>query len=478
MNPSYRTAELLKQDPAVLKTVTQLMDEAESQNTAILSSPLSEDALALSFVDRHQSRLRYCAEINKYFRLASTPTGGAFWQKDTILATFDAIRVLSRNESVSAATENKQTRLCSAATITATEKLVRSDQRISAPIDSWDGNDMLLNTADGEVNLSNGKLSKAQPESLSSKITACGINTHTPYLWLSFLSDVTAGNNQLIAYLQKWFGYSLTGVVSEHAFAHVYGTGANGKSVFLNTLAGIMGSYSRTCPQSVFLETRGMEHPTALASLIGSRLAIATEVGANSKWAETQLFALTAGDEIAARFMRADYIYFKPKFKLMIGANHKPQTSTVNEALRRRLHLIPFDVTIPADKRDKRLFEKLKTEWPAILNWGVEGCIRWQQEGLKKPECVQDATDSYLEDQDVLGAFINDCCVAGANCRSKSTLLYKRFAEWCEQNNIFRRSKTYFDNAIQERPGIKYKHTEQGNYVFGVGLVDENGYGA
>ena len=200
------------------------------------------------------------------------------------------------------------------------------------------------------------------------------------------------------------FGYCITGSTREHGLFFFYGTGANGKSVLLNTVSGILGDYHRTAPIETFTASSVDRHPTELAGLQGRRLVTAIETEEGRRWAESRIKALTGGDKISARFMRADFFEYTPAFKLVIAGNHKPGLRSVDEAIRRRFHLIPFTVTIPEEKRDPDLFEKLSKEWPGILDWMINGAMHWQESGLRPPEAVTAATKAYLEAEDALSA--------------------------------------------------------------------------
>lgn len=165
---------------------------------------------------------------------------------------------------------------------------------------------------------------------------------------------------------------------------------------------------------------------------MGARLVTATETEEGRLWAESKIKALTGGDEISARFMRQDFFSFTPTFKLMIAGNYKPRLRSVDEAMRRRVHLIPFAVTIPPDKRDPDLTEKLKAEWPAILRWMIDGCMMWQKTGLAPPQAVVDATNRYLETEDSTGAWIADRCECKASYEDTFAKLFASWKSWAE----------------------------------------------
>jgi P4 family phage/plasmid primase-like protien len=179
-----------------------------------------------------------------------------------------------------------------------------------------------------------------------------------------------------------------TGVTSEHALFFLYGTGANGKSVFVNTVAAILGAYATNAPMDTFMAVHGERHPTDMAGLRGARLVTSIETEQGRRWAESRLKALTGGDKISARFMRQDFFEFIPQFKLVVAGNHKPSIRTIDEAMRRRLHLVPFTVTIPSKRRDRTLPERLLAERDGILAWAVQGCLEWQRIGLQPPPAV------------------------------------------------------------------------------------------
>jgi putative DNA primase/helicase len=255
---------------------------------------------------------------------------------------------------------------------------------------------------------------------------------HCP-TWLAFLTRVTGGDTDMQAYLQRVAGYCLTGHTFEHALFFLYGTGANGKSVFVNTLAGAMGDYAVTAPMDTFIENRNERHPTEIAMLRGARLVTASETQAGRYWNEALIKVLTGGDRIRARFMRQDFFEFTPQFKLMISGNHKPALRNIDEAIRRRLHLIPFTVTIPQNERDPELFDKLKREWGGILQWAINGTMEWRKARLGQPEAVRRATDEYLDAEDDVQSWLGECCMQDAAARAGASDLYGSWKRWADR---------------------------------------------
>jgi putative DNA primase/helicase len=284
--------------------------------------------------------------------------------------------------------------------------------------------------------------------------------------WLQFLTEITGGDAELQAYLQRMGGYCLTGVTTEHALFFCYGTGANGKSVFINTLAGIWGDYAVTAPMETFTVSKSDRHPTDLAMLRGARLVVAQETEQGRRWAESKIKTLTGGDRIRARFMRQDFFEFTPQFKLLIAGNHKPGLRGVDEATRRRLHLIPFSVTIPQADRDPQLFEKLKAEWGGILQWAIEGCLEWQRIGLAPPAAVRDATDAYLASEDTIANWLEDQCEQDRRSTCKRSALFESWKKWTEAAGEYPGKQTEFFSALEDRGFVQFRESGTGQRMF------------
>jgi P4 family phage/plasmid primase-like protien len=292
-------------------------------------------------------------------------------------------------------------------------------------------------------------------------------------VWMEFLDTVTGGDADLQAYLQRMAGYCLSGVTTEHALFILYGTGANGKSVFANTLTAIMGDYATVAAMDMFMATHGDRHPTDMAGLRGARIVTSIETEQGSRWAESKLKALTGGDKITARFMRQDFFEFTPQFKLLIVGNHKPSIRNVDEAMKRRLHMVPFTVTIPAPKRDKRLPDRLLAERDGILAWSLQGCLEWQRTGLRPPAAVMAATDDYFEAEDAIGRWIDERCVRGPNHAEGSTALYTSWKAWAEANGEYAGSMKRFSETLSARRFPK-QDTRQARGFRGIALKGSN----
>jgi putative DNA primase/helicase len=234
-----------------------------------------------------------------------------------------------------------------------------------------------------------------------------------------------------------------------------YGTGANGKGTFLNTLSGVLAGYAAVAPMDAFTASPNDRHATELATLRGARLVTAQETEEGRRWAESRIKALTGGDPITARFMRQDFFTYQPQFKLFVAGNHKPGLRRVDEAIRRRLNLVPFTVTIPTAERDSGLPDKLKAEWPGILQWMIEGCLEWQAKGLAPPAAVLIATDNYLQAEDAISNWIRERCKRIEYGGTESSRLYSDWCNWSKAAGEDPGSQKRFSQALEDKGYVK-----------------------
>ena len=424
----------------------------------------TEDALALAFTRRYHRDWRYVAAWGKWL-----VWDGQRWRTEDTLAATDLIRSVCRQTAVRADNPKVAAKLASASTVGGVERLARADRRHAATTDEWDADPWLLNTPGGVVDLKTGR---KRPNDRADRMTK--ITTATPAgdcpQWRAFLSDVTGGNVELQTYLQRMVGYCLTGVTSAHALFFLYGTGANGKSVFANVISTILDDYATAASMDTFVETRGDRHPTDLAGLRGARFVTAIETEQGRRLNESKVKAITGGDKISARFMHKDFFEFFPQFKPVIVGNHKPAIRNIDEAMKRRMHMIPFTVTIPPEKRDGRLTEKLLAERDGILAWAVTGCLAWQLEGLNPPACVRAATEEYFEAEDALGRWLDERCVREVNAKSLTAELFNDWKQWAEAAGEFIGSQRRFSDLLITRGIEKWRNGVGVRGFQGVGL--------
>lgn len=394
---------------------------------AQIAAPEGSDiALADAFSERHAGQLLYVPAWGHWLRW-----DGARWAKDDTLAVFDLARAVCRDAAREAGRgkDDGAARLASASTVAAVERLARSDRRHARAADAFDADPWALNTPGGVVDLRTGQLRPHRPGEMVTKVAAVTPGGDCPR-WRSFVLEIVQGDAALAAYLQRWAGYTLTGETREHAFLVLIGPGGNGKTLLVNVLSFVMGDYAATAPMETFMATTGDRHPTDLAGLRGARLVLAQETEAGRALAEAKIKTLTGGDPVAARFMRGDFFTYRPAFKLVMVGNHRPVIRNPDDALRRRLHLLPL--TFKPERPDPALFDILRTEAAGILQWAVDGCRAWQAERLGMPAAVRTATADYFADQDLLAQWLAERCEARRDARAPSSALFRDWSGWCE----------------------------------------------
>jgi len=405
----------------------------------------TDESLALRFADRHKASLRYVAGWGKWM-----VWGGCRWQADDTMLAFDRARTVCREASAACERPRIAAAVASKKAVAAVESLAKADRRLAATVDQWDADPWLLNTPGGVVDLRTGGIRPGEPADMMTKATAvapggeCG-------LWRRFLATVTGDDAELQAFLQRVAGYALTGSTREHALFFLYGTGGNGKGVFLNSLTAILDGYAAVASMETFTATPGDRHPTDLAMLRGARLVASQETEEGRRWAESRIKAMTGGDPITARYMRQDFFTFAPQFKLAIAGNHRPALRNVDEAMRRRFHLIPFNFRIRPEERNPDLSADLRQEWPGILQWAIEGCLAWQSEGLAPPQAVTAATEDYLGTEDTLSRWISERCKTVGYGGTECSALFADWRQWAAASGEEPGSQKRFSQALEAK---------------------------
>lgn len=331
---------------------------------------------------------------------------------------------------------------------------------------------MALNTPSGIINLKNGDVKAHNPEYYFTKITSvdCAEAADCPR-WLAFLDDIFAGDKDLIRYIQKAVGYSLTGSTAEQCAFFLYGTGRNGKSTFIDVIRDVFGDYAANIqPETIMVKSSQSNAINSdIARLKGARLVTSVEPNEGVRLNEGLLKQLTGDDTVTARKLYSEEFEFKPEFKLWMATNHKPIIRGTDTGIWRRIHMIPFDVQIPEDKVDKNLTHKLKAEMTGIFKWCIDGSLMWQREGLQMPAAVLKSVREYRREMDVISAFIEDKCTLEGTVQAST--LYAAYVSWADSNNEYCMSNTKFSTEIAKRfEKIKGRNY---NYFTGISIRSE-----
>ncbi|PGE86640.1 DNA primase [Bacillus pseudomycoides] len=341
--------------------------------------------------------------------------------------------------------------------------------------EDFDRHKYLFNVENGIVDLKTGKLQPHDREIGLTKITniAFDENAKCP-TWLAFLDQIFLGDQDLVEYMQRLIGYSLTGDISEQIMMFLVGGGSNGKSTFINTIKDLIGEYGKQAKADTFIKKKDTGANNDIARLVGARFVSAIESEEGEKLSESFVKQITGGEPVLARFLRQEYFEFVPEFKVFFTTNHKPVIGGLDEGIWRRVKLIPFNLNLPAHKRDKRLPEKLSLEMPGILNWAIEGCMKWQKGKLKEPKVVAEATGQYKEDMDILAPFLDEVCYIDEQeneaIRIEAKELYNVYDNWCFKSGERSLGNRSFYRMLETKGFGKAKGTGNKTFLTGITL--------
>lgn len=366
----------------------------------------TQDGMALAFADRHQHELRYCPQRGRWLRWE-----GHRWAWDDAEAHRELARALARDLPEAEGWKEFRRSCLSATGVAGITRLAQSDPRIVAHLDTLDADPWALNTPGGIINLRTGTTRPSEPGALCTRSTPVGADPGAdPGRWHEFLADTFGDDPDLIGYLRRLVGYSAVGIVGAHVLPFAHGSGGNGKGVFLEALAGVLGDYATTAPNGFLMAQHFAGHDTEIARLAGARMVICSEVNEEDRFDEAKVKMLTGGDSLTARFMRQDYFTFPPTHQLWLMGNHQPAVRAGGRSFWRRLRLIPFEHEVPDEKVVEDLQGILvRDHGPALLAWIVAGAVAYAEGGLKDPEKVRAATAEYAHDQDSVARFLEDC---------------------------------------------------------------------
>lgn len=451
------------------------------ESTAAIASglALTDFGNAERLVARHGADLRYCHAWKTWLNWRET-----HWDRDesnqveryakaTVRAIYDEAsrtddpvdrKAISRHAVKSEAE----------ARIKAMMSLASSEKTIPVEPSKLDADPWLLNVANGTIDLRTGELRAHQRSDLITRISPIIYDPDARLpLWEQFLLDTTDSHAELIAFLQRAVGYSLTGSTQEEKLFFVHGPSRAGKSTFLDAVKTILGTYGMTADFESFLSHNESSGPRQdIARLAGARFVVSIEVDEGKRLAEGLVKMITGGDSITARFLYGREFEYIPAFKLWLAANSTPKARTDDDAIWNRIIRIPFNQVVPPEKRDPKVKLALRDPQiagPALLAWAVKGCLAWQRDGLRIPDEVKASSDGYRLEVDKLAGFIDDCCVLDPEGFTWSGVLLEEYERWAKANNERRllRGKA-FAERLRAR-GCTLERREKGNLGFARG---------
>lgn len=442
-------------------------------NTVYELATLTDQGNADLLVSRHSDQLRYVPS-----RAAWLTWAGHRWQwcEDDGEAVQAAVETVQSIQPTDEPLRKHKHASLSRRALEATIGIARRDARMRVTADELDADPHALNTPAGVVNLRTGTLQPADPSTLHTMSTSVGYDPDaTCPRWDAFLAYTFEDDRPLADFVQRLAGYSATGEVTHHVLPFLHGSGGNGKSVFLDVMIGILGSYASSTPQG-FLMAGAREDESATARLKGMRLVVTSEVNQSAKFDEAKVKLLTGGDYLTARHLYARHFTFKPTHTLWLMGNHQPRVDAGGESFWRRLRLIPFTRTVPKSDRVEGLASKLVAEeGPGILAWIVRGAMLAHTDGLAEPESVLEATSRYAEEEDALARFVTDRCHLGGGKTVKTNTKDVRAAyeQWCREEGEKTTSPQVFGRELRTRFGIESEKSHGHRFYQSMTLVSD-----
>jgi len=353
-----------------------------------------------------------------------------------------------------------------------TNMLKESQHLLPISTETFDKDIHLLNVQNGYIDLKTGDLNDHDRSKYFTKISTVEYTDKIDCpQWMDFLNQIFDGNQELINYIQRAVGYSLSGSTEEQMMFILHGNGRNGKSVFLDIITEMLGNYTTNIqPQAIMVKQQSNNASPEIAKLDGARLVTTTEPNEGMRIDEGLIKQLTGGDRVTARFLHENEFEFTPQFKLWMATNHKPFIRGTDDGIWRRMAIIPFTVQIPKHRIDKNLKYKLRREMTAILNWAVEGYAEWQRIGLSEPKTITEQRNEYRTEMDVTELFIEECCNRKSKGREKAKNLYNAYSQWAKENNQYSMNSTKFGKEMSNK---FQKIRSNGSWYVGLELKDE-----
>ncbi len=443
---------------------------------------LTELGNAERLVAQYGDILRYCYERRKWLIW-----NGKYWQWDagnkiTKLAK-QTVRNIYReaadepDEKLRKAIADHARRSENDHRLSAMVTLAQSETGVPITIDELDADQWLLNVNNGTINLRTGELRSHDPKDLITRIVSLDYTPNAiSQVWQDFLSKIFEGNQELISYVHRALGYSITGDQGEQAFFFCHGAGWNGKSTLLGAIQDVLGPYVAEADPSAFMVSKNQSPGPneTIAELYKIHMVCSTEVEDGQRLSTTLIKRMTGGEELRCERKYEHGFNFLPQYKLWLSGNHEPVITDTTNSIWNRLKKIPFTVTIPENERIKN-FRKLlsKEHGQAILAWLVNGCLEWAQHGLGEPPVITEATQHYRESQDILLEFLTESCIRQPSASIIVADLYKAYKQWCDDNSSYAIGKNTFSARLKEKGFITDRGSRNKLIWKGIRLMTE-----
>lgn len=434
---------------------------------------LNDTGNARRFADSYKDVVRYNVD-NMHWMVWN----GKYWQTDmfaTVKIMAEAVIEQMRIDMNNATSEDTRKAMLNniKRTMNSSNKqaMIKEAQHIDGiPVTNamFDTQPHLFNCKSGVVDIRTGEIIPHDKTLLLSRYTDVEVSYEKPTLWLKFLSEIFENNKQMISYVQRAFGYALTGYMKEQSMFILHGDGSNGKSLLLEVIAKIIGGYGTTSSVNILVERKVQAtNMSEIARLNKIRYVVTDETEIGDKLRESAIKGMTSDyGDIVARFLYGNEFTFKPQFKIFMATNHKPIIRGTDHGIWRRIKLIPFNVVIPDDKQDRSLGDKLRHEYSQILGWLLQGAKLWYESGLSVPETMSEAITEYRSEMDLVQKWINDNCDVDSGLVSSSAELFKNITQYCVDNKEFQMSNTLFGRNM----GKKFEKRRIGGVMCYIGI--------
>jgi len=411
----------------------------------LASFPYTDSGNAERFALVFADDFRYCAPSHSW--LAWT---GTHWGVDRTGRVPQAAKQIARKLYAEASSiEDRTERAACAgwarrtenhAALKALATLAQAEPPFPILPEAFDVDPWLLNCQNGTVDLQTGELRPHRRLDFITRLAPVNYDASArSEIWERFLSESTGGDLELLDFLTRATGYSISGSTREEKLFLVLGPGGTGKSTFIEGVRACLGDYSKVADFEAFIQKRDAGIRNDLAALAGRRLVVSIEVEEGRRLAEGLVKSLTGGDTITARFLHQEFFEYRPAFKLWLIANDPPKVRHADDAIWRRIVRLPFEHVVAPERRDFTLKARLCTDQnvrSAILAWAVEGCLRWQERGLDPPQCVRNATAAYRKSQNPLQDFIGDCCELDPEALTPVAKLRTAYEGWSAETGF------------------------------------------